>query len=98
MRLYTINDIIGAISSRYFDRGRDYQRQDRVLDVEFHEDGRLITGITQGSRRRAYDQHVEIHVEPHGTEIVLYLSDRVQLQARGCNPVGGPLSTRGTRP
>jgi len=70
MRLYTINDIIGAISSRYFDRGRDYQRQDRVLDVEFHEDGRLITGITQGSRRRAYDQHVEIHVEPHGTEIV----------------------------
>ncbi|MDP6951958.1 MAG: SWIM zinc finger family protein [Alphaproteobacteria bacterium] len=70
MRLYTLDDIVGAVSSRYFDRGRGYHRRKLVSDVEFLEDGRLVTGATQGSRARAYDQHVEIHVGPRGTEII----------------------------
>ncbi|GAB6053113.1 hypothetical protein JCM17960_19330 [Magnetospira thiophila] len=60
MRLYTLNDILAAMPSTYFDRGRAYQRQGRVLEAVFQDGGKTINGLVQGSGRHLYRQVVGI--------------------------------------
>jgi SNF2 family DNA or RNA helicase len=54
---YTTNNIIRAVSSTYYARGKAYHRQGRVSKVSCNDN--QITGTVRGSR--AYTQHISLH-------------------------------------
>ncbi len=61
MQLFSLDDIKHAISSPYFERGREYQRNQRVQAVHVDHQGNMINGMVQGGRPQPY--HVVAYIK-----------------------------------
>lgn len=59
----TIDDIRAAVPSHYFQRGLNYQRQRRVLHLEWDEESGTLFGEVKGSGRKIYEQDIWIDDE-----------------------------------
>lgn len=59
----TIDDIRAAVPAHYFQRGLNYQRQRRVLHLEWDEENEILFGEVKGSGRRIYEQDIWVDVE-----------------------------------
>ena len=60
MLLYENGDIRSNINSAYLSRGRNYQRQGRVLDVYMSADGKDVSGSVRGSGHSVYHQNIKV--------------------------------------
>ena len=56
---YTLNDVGQAFSEASFDQGWAHHRNRQVRDIEFHENGRRMTGNVLGKHGLLYKQSVE---------------------------------------
>jgi superfamily II DNA or RNA helicase len=59
----TIDDIRAAVPARYFQRGLTYQRQRRVLELEWDEATKTLYSEVKGSGRRIYEQDIWVDDE-----------------------------------
>jgi superfamily II DNA or RNA helicase len=77
---YSLADIKRAIPTPYFERGLDYQRMRRVLEVHVDHQGRKVTGRVQGKATLPYKIVAYIKPRPRGAPLIHGMCD--------C-PVGG---------
>ena len=57
---YTLNDVAQAFPEASFDQGWTHHRNRQVRDMEFHENGRRLTGNVLGNHGLLYEQSVRI--------------------------------------
>lgn len=57
---YTLSDVAQAFSEENFDQGWTHHRNRQVRDMEFHENGRALTGNVLGNHGVLYKQSVRI--------------------------------------
>lgn len=64
---YTLNDVAQAFSEASFDQGWAHHRNRQVRDMEFHGNGRALTGNVLGNHGLLYKQSVRILNDGRGT-------------------------------
>ncbi|CAN5205021.1 DEAD/DEAH box helicase [soil metagenome] len=60
-------EILRLVGSGAFERGRDYQRADAVLETTWNEQDRVVTGRVRGSRSEPYE--VTVRLSPASAKV-----------------------------